>query len=297
MRTCVACAVIVLALLGAMPGVGRPVLGAAQSDEPDRLVSDRFGLTVAWDARWRAVAVQDGEGIVHVYAVRGRGTNELAVWAIPAFGGNEAVCITGAERRLLADSRNADVKQGDPPRVRPIAGGASALLEFDFTPDGGSPTPWTSADWCLELRSGYSVLLIELSASTEEFAATLEALEGIDVQTTDDLPAPAFAFAAERDDPTSFWSQQFAAWGRHPCVAPSHVGFSSRQTTGCGTANPLDAGWFYCTVDNAIFMDTRWQTIWKRASGAASTPFSSPPRRGTTSRRCSGWTSAACRSA
>jgi predicted metalloprotease len=75
------------------------------------------------------------------------------------------------------------------------------------------------------------------------------------VQTTEDLPAPEFPLDAERDDLTSFWSQQFSAWERDPYVAPSYVSFTSRQITGCGPVNPLDVGWFYCSSDNGLFMD------------------------------------------
>ena len=255
MRRRVLGTLIVLVLLGAVPGIGAPSLGAAQSDERERFESDLFGLEISWDSTWETASIEDDAGFVWIYLIQNSGNKELMMWAMPAFGGNEDVCIANSEFRLLADERNSDVEPADAPSNGPIEGGESAGFEFDFEPEGGRTTAWSLAAWCLELQAGYSVLQIELSAPAKDFDSALEALDGIEIQTTDGLPAPEFPMAEDQADLTSFWSQQFDAWELDPYVAPSHVSFSSRQMTACGAANPLDVGWFYCTADNAIFMD------------------------------------------
>jgi len=195
---------IAFVLLSAMPGDAAYSLGAAQTNEPERFESELFGVTISWNAKWQPSTIQDEDGFVWNYLVQNSGANELSIWAMPAFGGNEDVCIADTENRLLADSRNSDVEPAGAPDDGPIDGGESAGFKFDFAPEGGHPTAWNLAAWSLELQAGYSVLQIELSAPAKDFDAALDALDGIEVQTTEDLPAPEFPLDAERDDLTSF---------------------------------------------------------------------------------------------
>jgi hypothetical protein len=115
-------ALIAFVLLSALPGAAAHSLGAAQTDEPERFVSELFGVTISWDANWQPSTIQDEDGFVWIFLEQNGGATELSIWAMPAFGGNEDVCIAGTEKRLLADSCNSDVEPAGAPDDGPIDG-------------------------------------------------------------------------------------------------------------------------------------------------------------------------------
>jgi predicted metalloprotease len=124
-----------------------------------------------------------------------------------------------------------------------------------FQREDGAAVPWLHTAWCLTLQAGYSILQVKVNGDTSEFDLALTALADVSITTTADLPPPEFPYDAERDDLTSFWSQQFTAWDVEPYIAPSHVTFTDEVASACGPSNPLDIGVAYCTADNAIFVD------------------------------------------
>jgi hypothetical protein len=230
-----------------------PAGGAvAQGGEDGRLHSDEFGLTVEWPASWEAEEATAEGGVMSIQLWDGR--ESVMLWAAPAFGGDEALCVDNTQWRLEADARVANVERTGDVLPAMFAGGTSALFRFDFLQPGQQPAAWTRAVWCRTLQPGHSVVQVELEVRADLYEAALAAAATVVVTPTEGLTAPAFPLAAERDDITGFWSQQFAAWGDDPYRPPSYSMFSTPRATACGMTDLMD-GPFYCTGDNAVYFD------------------------------------------
>lgn len=241
------------AIACALVGVVTAPQVAAQVDGAGSLHSEEFGLTVEWTERWQAEQATEEGGTVSINLWDGRAA--VILWAAPAFGGDERLCVDNSEWRLGADRRVSEVQRAGDVAPVMVSGGTSELFRFQFDAEGADEgVDWSRAVWCRTLQPGHSVLLVELEARADVFDEALLAAPDVRITTTDGLAAPEFPLATERDDLTSFWFQQFAAWGGDRYVPPSYVSFSAPRATACDVTSPGDV--FYCTGDNAVFFDT-----------------------------------------
>jgi hypothetical protein len=246
--------VVVLGIVAAALGGAGSDEAGAKGDDNAQLHSPTFGLTITWGDQWRAIKVSQDGGVVAVSLDGEQG--DVTLWAGPAFGGDGPLCIDEVERRLEADPGVANLERSGPPPPLALPTAASELWQMDYQPEGEtSAIPWSHAAWCVTLQPGYSVLQFEVTTEASLFQQAVDAAADIVVSTTTDLPAPEFEYAADRDDLTSFWSQQFAARALDPYIAPTYVSFASPVSTGCGPVGPLDEGFFYCTADNVVYVD------------------------------------------
>ena len=266
-----------MVLMAALAAVGPTRMGTAQGVDGNRYVSPTFGYSVSWGDAW-SVAEEFSESGFDLLELE---TRDGILWleGQTDFGGDAAACLADAASSL---DNEPGVENFAPVAEdgTPVAGGdesrAFATYSYDLTFDDGTSAAAMAYLECRTIIPGEAVLEITHVAGSEVYAA--EAAAAREVLATLVVPAPGEAgtpgagvdstadrlvvvmedAAADIDD---FWQRTFAAAGEEDDYrTPATVFFDDAVETACGPAAPMEAGPFYCPLDETIYMDIRFMT-------------------------------------
>lgn len=240
-------------------------------------VSPSYGYSIEYDDSW-SVEADESQGGYDLLQLESDGSS-FYLEGVPDFEGDIETCLDAQidsyeSQTFVDDFALIEDENGDPIEAVDDES-AYALFQVTVTTDEGDTGDLAVYVECRPLQAETAVLVItqimapsdyeDELARKDDLVATID-MDGVEPVDPNETPAPVEDEVAHtldlldtvESDVDAYWTAVFEQTGIGEFDPPSYVNFTDDVDTACGPVAPMEAGPFYCTLDNTVYMDVQF---------------------------------------